>query len=420
MCYFSNWGIPIETATGSSEKASYAGPACRGQEEAKRVSRSAPLVPPAGHNGRAARHRGPVSKARRPQAPAVTREGEFAVSGPLGHVVAVDLSDHLSGQYASRLLAALGAEVLQVEPPGGSHVRSLPPKSTATGESFLYRVLARGKEIYPVEQGLEEIRRRLGRADMVVTSPTGVTIEPAVGGTGRQVTGLVSDFGTTGPRASWRGSEMVHQALGGAMYVTGDPLRKPLYGCSYRSYFATGLALFSGLLAAMQVRGHGGELVSQLVEVSVAETAASMSQNGATVYNYNGQWQRRGEYPGLMARVRCRDGWVVVFALRHWKELCDAFGLPEMGSDPRYASPAARTQNWSSALAAFEEAASQMHADDLVQRAQSGRGCVERMNTLEDVLRSEQFVARHFVGSEGQELRIGPAWRLTGSSEWRR
>ena len=228
--------------------------------------------------------------------------------------------------------------MLQVEPPGGSHVRRLPPKSPATGESFLYRVLARGKEIYPVDLGLDEIRSRLGRADMVITSPTGVTIEPAVGATERHVTGLVSDFGTSGPRASWHGSEMIHQALGGAMYVTGDPRRKPLYGCSYRSYFATGLALFSGLLAAMQVRSQGGELISQLVEVSVAETAASMSQNGATVYNYNGQWQRRGEYPGLMARVRCRDGWVVVFALRHWKELCDAFGLPEMASDPRYAS----------------------------------------------------------------------------------
>ena len=368
---------------------------------------------------RAARRRGSMSEERCREAAAAAREGEFPMSGPLGHVVAVDLSDHLSGLYASRLLAALGADVLQVEPPGGSHVRRLPPKSPATGESFLYRVLARGKEIYPVDLGLDEIRSRLGRADMVITSPTGVTIEPAVGATERHVTGLVSDFGTSGPRASWHGSEMIHQALGGAMYVTGDPRRKPLYGCSYRSYFATGLALFSGLLAAMQVRSQGGELISQLVEVSVAETAASMSQNGATVYNYNGQWQRRGEYPGLMARVRCRDGWVVVFALRHWKELCDAFGLPEMASDPRYASPGVRTQNWSSALAAFEEAASQMRADDLVQRAQSGRGCVERMNTLEDVLSSEQFVARQFVGSEGQELRLGPAWRLSGSSEWR-
>jgi crotonobetainyl-CoA:carnitine CoA-transferase CaiB-like acyl-CoA transferase len=212
---------------------------------------------------------------------------------------------------------------------------------------------------------------------------------------------------------------MIHQALGGAMYVTGDPSRQPLYGCSYRSYFATGLALFNGLLAALQVRGQAGELIPQQVEVSVAETAASMSQNGATVYNYNGQWQRRGEYPGLMARVKCRDGWVVVFALRHWKELCNAFGLPEMASDPRYASPATRTENWSSALAAFRDAASEMDADDLVFRAQSGKGCVERMSTLGDVLGSEHFAARGFLRSHDQEMRLGPAWRLTKSREWR-
>jgi crotonobetainyl-CoA:carnitine CoA-transferase CaiB-like acyl-CoA transferase len=340
------------------------------------------------------------------------------MSAPLGHVAAVDLSDHLSGQYASRLLAALGAEVMQVEPPGGSQVRRLPPKSQATGESYLYAVLARGKEIYPVEMGTGEIRSRIERADLVITSPTGVSIEPAAREMGSHVTGLVSDFGRSGPRARWRGSEMIHQALGGAMYVTGDPRRKPLYGCSYRSYFATGLALFNGLLAGLQVRGQAGELIPQQVEVSVAETVASMSQNGATVYNYNGRWQRRGEYPGLMARVQCRDGWVVVFALRHWKELCNAFGLPEMASDPRYANPAVRTENWPSALAAFEDAAAEMAADDLVYRAQSGKGCVERMSTLGDVLGSEHFVARGFLGSDDHEMRLGPAWRLTGSRDW--
>ena len=213
MRYFRNWGIPMKTSTGSTGRASYVGPGCR-QRETRRASRPTPLVAPAGHDVRAARRRGSMSEKRCREAAAAAREGEFPMSGPLGHVVAVDLSDHLSGLYASRLLAALGADVLQVEPPGGSHVRRLPPKSPATGESFLYRVLARGKEIYPVDLGLDEIRSRLGRADMVITSPTGVTIEPAVGATERHVTGLVSDFGTSGPRASWHGSEMIHQALG--------------------------------------------------------------------------------------------------------------------------------------------------------------------------------------------------------------
>jgi crotonobetainyl-CoA:carnitine CoA-transferase CaiB-like acyl-CoA transferase len=259
---------------------------------------------------------------------------------------------------------------------------------------------------------------RMRTADLVITSFAG-PISETLYSDEDHITGLVSDFGNSGPRSGWRGSEMVHQALGGAMYVTGDSDREPLYGCSYRSYFATGLALFSGLLAALQVRDDAGEAIRQRVEVSVSETAASMSQNGATIYNYNGTWQRRGDYPGLMERIKCRDGWVVVFALRHWGELCTAFGLPEMATDPRYANPSRRTKNWSSALAAFTEAASKMAADDLVERAQAGKGCVERMNTLEDVLRSPQYLARGFVRSEEGELKLGAAWRLTGSPGWR-
>jgi crotonobetainyl-CoA:carnitine CoA-transferase CaiB-like acyl-CoA transferase len=339
-----------------------------------------------------------------------------ATRGPLGHLRVVDVSEHLSGQYASRLLAAMGAQVTLIEPEGGSRVRRLHPRDGQTGESYVFQVLSRGKHVVSAadeEQWAGQVRD----ANLVISGLSPAVPEHRLRD-GAHIAGIVSDFGASGPRAAWRGSEMIHQALGGAMYVTGEKDREPLYGCSYRSYFSTGVALLSGLLAALQVVDESGTPVPQAVEVTVAETAASMAQNGATQYNYNGSWQGRGEYPGLMERIRSADGWVVIFALRHWPEFCAAFGLPELAADPRFATPGRREENWAEALAAFRSVAARRRAEELVEPAQARKACVEQMNALADALESRQFAAREFFRREGNVLGLGPAWRLSETPRW--
>jgi CoA:oxalate CoA-transferase len=338
-------------------------------------------------------------------------------SGPLGHLRVIDASEHLSGQYASRLLAAMGAQVTLIEPEGGSRIRRLHPRDAQEGESYVFAVLNRGKRIVSVE---DEARwaAQVRDANLVISGLSQVIPDDRLRD-GAHLTGVVSDFGASGPRAAWRGSEMIHQALGGAMYVTGEKDREPLYGCSYRSYFSTGVALFSGLLAALQVVDESGTPVPQTVEVTVAETAAAMAQNGATQYNYNGSWQGRGEYPGLMERLKCADGWVVMFALRHWPEFCAAFGLPELAADPRFATPGSREENWAEALAAFRSVAARSRAEELVEPAQARKACVEQMNALKDALESRHFGAREFFRREENALSLGPAWRLSATPFWR-
>ena len=337
-------------------------------------------------------------------------------SGPLGHLRVIDASEHLSGQYAARLLAAMGAQVTLIEPEGGSRIRRLHPRDAQQGESYVFEVLNRGKRVVSVE---DEARwaAQARDANLVISGLSQVIPDDRLRD-GAHIAGVVSDFGASGPRAAWRGSEMIHQALGGAMYVTGEKDREPLYGCSYRSYFSTGVALFSGLLAALQVVDESGTPVPQTVEVTVAETAAAMAQNGATQYNYNGSWQGRGEYPGLMERLKCADGWVVMFALRHWPEFCAAFGLPELAADPRFATPGSREENWAEALAAFRSVAARSRAAELVEPAQARKACVEQMNALKDALESRHFEAREFFRREENALSLGPAWRLSANPFW--
>jgi CoA:oxalate CoA-transferase len=336
--------------------------------------------------------------------------------GPLEHLSVVDLSEHLSGQYAARLMAAMGAQVTQIEPGGGSCIRELPPRGESN-ESYLFEVLSRGKRLVAVAEEAE-CSAAIRDATLMICGPAASAPLPGLRDAAR-ITGLVTDFGESGPRAAWRGSEMIHQAIGGAMYVTGERKREPLYGCSYRAYFSAGLALFNGLLAALQVRDAAGEPVPQTVEVTVTETVAAMAQNGATQYNYNGSWQGRGEYPGLMERIKCADGWVVLFALRHWPELCAAFGLDHMATDPRFASPGVRQENWDTALAAFRAVAARTPADDLVERAQARKACVERMYSLDEVLASDHYAERGIFRTGQKVLDLGPAWRLSATPAWR-
>jgi crotonobetainyl-CoA:carnitine CoA-transferase CaiB-like acyl-CoA transferase len=347
--------------------------------------------------------------------------------GPLDGLRVADLSEHFSGQYAARLLAGLGARVTLIEPPGGSRLRATPPFSDRTGRSlpFWQANLAKQSVCAPpvtTAEGAAVAAPIIAGSDVVILGESAAAVRACVEIPDAAIVCEVSDFGRYGPYAHWRGSEMIHQALGGTMLVTGDPDREPLYGCGNRVYYASGLVTFNSILAALQVRAPDGGQVGQDVEVAVAEVAASMQQNGSTVYHYNGTWARRGKYRGLLARIPCADGWVVVFGLRHWADLCEAFQTPELAEDPRFKSPAARMENWPQAIAILSERARHRPAGDIVRAAQAKKACVETMNTLRDVVHWDHLAARGFLdhlASDGEELLVLAApWRMSESGRW--
>jgi crotonobetainyl-CoA:carnitine CoA-transferase CaiB-like acyl-CoA transferase len=347
--------------------------------------------------------------------------------GPLDGLRVADLSEHFSGQYASRLLAGLGAQVTLVEPPGGSRLRQLAPRSEKSGRSlpFWHANLSKQSLCAPpvtTAEGAAIVQQLADNSDVIIVGESAADLRARIEIPPRAIVCEVSDFGRAGPYSQWRGSEMIHQALGGTMLVTGDPDREPLYGCGNRVYYASGLVVFNSVLAALQIREPDGRQLGQDLEVAVAEVAASMAQNGSTVYEYNGTWAHRGKYRGLLARIQCADGWVVVFGLRHWSDLCDAFRTPQLAEDPRFKSPAARMQNWPEAIAILQEHARSRPADEIVATAQRNKACVEKMHTLGDVLSWDHLAARHFLDHldlDGEKLLVlGAPWRMSVSSRW--
>ena len=159
--------------------------------------------------------------------------------GLLASLRVLDLSGD-DGDAVTRLLADLGADVLKVEPPGGSPSRTRPP--TLRGASLRFALHNANKRSTVLDPSQPNDRTRLvelaGSADIVVDS--GNPGQAAAYGTScadladryPQLVALsVTDFGATGPRSSWRATDPVLYALSGALSrsgpTTGTPVLPP-------------------------------------------------------------------------------------------------------------------------------------------------------------------------------------------------
>ncbi|KAB2585680.1 formyl-CoA transferase, partial [Rhodococcus erythropolis] len=217
---------------------------------------------------------------------------------PLAGVRVLDLSKILAGPYATMSLADLGADVTKIEhPEGGDPTRSWGPPFVGVDAAY-YLAINRGKKSVTIDlkstEGQEIIHRMLEETDVVVEN-----FKP---GSGLQkifdyqalseryphlITLHISAFGEEGPLRDEPGYDMIAQAAGGLMSLTGEPGGAPM-----KSGFALGdlgAALFGlvGVLAALVERGRTGR--GQYVTTSLYECQLAMHVNWATSYFATGE-----------------------------------------------------------------------------------------------------------------------------------
>ncbi len=320
---------------------------------------------------------------------------ESAGQAALSRLRVLDLSSGVAGQYCGKLLAAYGADCILAEPPAGSPTRHLFPVAaggSASLRSSAFRHLNQGKSAVVVTEANDQLRELASLADVIIRDET----SPLPGAiTATTVECVISEFPATGPYAGWQGNEMIHQALAGAMYMTGWPDRQPLYGTGYRGYYACGTTAFVSILAALHERRRSG--LGQTVSASVFGANAAIAQNLVSQYSYNRSYESRRQYPGFLALLRCRDHWMVLFAIRHWEQLCAAFGLEHLLTDPRLATQASRLKHWDVVVDQMRAQAAEMRAADLVAALQRGRISAEVIVPLSGLITSPQWQARRLL-----------------------
>jgi crotonobetainyl-CoA:carnitine CoA-transferase CaiB-like acyl-CoA transferase len=329
----------------------------------------------------------------------------------------LDLSDSVAGQYCSRLLADFGADVTLVEPPEGSPVRrALPIDPNDPSSSLLFFHLNMGKKSVVLEDDRRGLEPLITLADVVVVGPqtAHVWMEEL---NPRCIVALVSPFGVDGPYRSWKGSEMIYQALSGMMFHNGDTGREPLYGCGQRASYAAGVAAYISVITALLERERSGQ--GQSVAVDIVETGAGMCYPAVTQFLTNGSIEQRGDRRQPLGYVQCSDGWVAFWIhLHRWDAACHAIDAPELLSDPRFSQAADRQDNWAALVAEIQARVADWQADALVRRWQAARMVTARAYDLPSLIADcEHLKVRGYwesVDTEGGARIIpGPPFRMS-------
>jgi benzylsuccinate CoA-transferase BbsE subunit len=153
--------------------------------------------------------------------------------GALTGVRVIDLSD-TNGVYATKMLVDLGADVIRVEPVSGDPMRKLEPMVQATGESAFYAFMNAGKRAVALD--LDSAQGQAMFADLVATAE--IVVESARPGTldakgigyralsadhSALIWTTVTPFGSDGPHAHWQADDLVSQAMGGLLTLSGLP-----------------------------------------------------------------------------------------------------------------------------------------------------------------------------------------------------
>ena len=288
---------------------------------------------------------------------------------PLAGTSVVDVTSSLAGPTATQLLAALGADVVKVEPLAGDHARAWGPPFVA-GEGAMFLASNAGKRSFAVDlgdpRGLEALLRLADRADVLVQSLRPGTAENHGFGPDivrarnpRLVYCSIGAFGSRGPLSDQPGYDPLLQAASGIMSVTGEADRPPARVGVSLIDLGTGVWAALGVLAALYERERTG--TGRTLELSLYETALSLL--ASQLVGYLGAGVVPGRQGSAFPQIApyqvfpTRDGDLMVVAGNDklFAAFCDVLGVPELTRDPRFLTNPGRVANRAELVALLEE-----------------------------------------------------------------
>jgi crotonobetainyl-CoA:carnitine CoA-transferase CaiB-like acyl-CoA transferase len=292
----------------------------------------------------------------------------------------LDLSRVLAGPFCSMLLADMGADVIKLEVPGrGDDSREFPP--FMEGESLYYINLNRGKRSITVNlkspEGVRLFKELVKRCDVLIEnfSPgtmdrLGLGYEVLKKENPRLIYAAISGFGQTGPYRSRPGYDIIGQAMGGLLSITGWPDTPPTRSGTAIGDILSSLFCCIGILTALNVRERTGR--GQLVDVALVDSVYAALENIPQKYFVEGKTPgrigNRYEFIYPYDTFRARDGWVVIAIANDaiWERFLAAAGLKRLGEDGRFSSNKLRVENNATLKELLEGWTSKRGRDEIV------------------------------------------------------
>lgn len=332
-------------------------------------------------------------------------------SGPLSGIRILDLTRVLAGPFCTMMLGEQGAEIVKIETPnGGDDARQIGP--FIDGRSGYFMSINRGKKSVALDLKAPADRahfeRLLETADVLVENYRGGTMEKLGYGWAalharypRLIYCAISGFGHTGPYCTRPAYDMIVQAMGGVMSVTGYPGEPPARVGVSIGDLAAGLYGAGAIQGALFHRERTGE--TQKLDISMLDCQVTLLENAIA------QTHVRGAPPGpIGARhpaiapfgmFRARDGYLAIAAGNDalFATLCTALGLDALQGDPRFATNPSRMEHVDALTEAMNAALATADRAAWFARLEAAGIPCGPINTVADVLADPQVAARNMI-----------------------
>ncbi|MDA8024348.1 MAG: CoA transferase [Gammaproteobacteria bacterium] len=343
--------------------------------------------------------------------------------GPLTGLLIADLTRTLAGPYATMMLADMGARVIKVEPPGGDDARRFGP--FADGRSAYFASVNRGKCSIALDLKSADDRaifeKLAARADVLVENyRPGVMrklnydwaalreLNP------RLVYAAISGFGQSGPRRDLPAYDLVAQAMGGIMSITGGEGGPPVRVGTSIGDISAGLFALAGILAALHRRAQSGRggmvdvgmldcqvamLESAIGRVFAGESPAPLGMRHPSIAPFDGFCVGGGEQMIIAA------GNDALFS-----KLCAALGAAELANRGEFASNDLRVKNHAALKSALENVLAKKPAEKWLEILRAAGVPCAPINDIDAVLNDPQVGARNMiidaVDADGRRMKM--------------
>jgi len=264
----------------------------------------------------------------------------------------LDLTSSM-GAFCGKLLRDLGMDVIKVEPPGGDPTRTEPPfaEGDAHGEGSLrFAYLNAGKRSITLDIAKQGGRKLLlnlvARSDIVLEdfepgylAGQGLGYDALLERNSRLILVSLTGFGQDGPYAHYKAPDIVGTAMGGLLYISGDPNLTPCNPPETQSYYYASLFAAYGTMLALWQRETRG--IGAYIDASIQ---ASMALHEHVAFNYSAEgrvMKRAGsqhQHNAPANLFQCKNGWIALFVTQnHWPLLLKVWEdhPPEL-DDPKW------------------------------------------------------------------------------------
>ena len=279
----------------------------------------------------------------------------------LKNICVVDLTRVLAGPYCTMMLGDLGADVIKIEVPGrGDDTRHWGPPFTEGGESAYYLSANRNKRSLTLNlksaQGLEILKKLIAKGDVLVDnfktgtlSRWGLDYETLQEIRPGLIYCTVTGYGYTGPYSSRPGYDLIVQATGGFMSITGPENGDPSRAGVAIADISTGMFASNAILAALYSREKTGE--GQRIDMSLLDSQVALLSYAASNYFVSGSITNRlgNAHPNIVPyqSFKAQDMHFVLAVGndKQWEIFCKSINKPKWIDDEKYSTNALRVNN---------------------------------------------------------------------------